>query len=177
MPDLKQTRNRVTVIAVALVVVNLVCITMLVTPLAGSQASRQDEMSQLWAALKTRERAPWRGLDKKIPQAKKQIADFYHDRLPDAYSTISTQLDKVGAESGVKVTGERYKEKDAGIEGLQRVEISADVSGDYLQLAKFVNALERSKLFFMVDNLELASEQGGGVIKLQITLETYLRST
>ena len=37
MPDLKQTRNRVTVIAVALVVIDLICLAMLVTPLAGSE--------------------------------------------------------------------------------------------------------------------------------------------
>jgi len=176
MPDLKQTRSRLTVIAAALVVVDLVCVAMLVTPIAGSENTRQDEMSQLWASLKTRERAPLRGIDKKIPEARKQIGYFYRERLPEAYSVISTTLDKVGAESGVKVTGERYTEKDAEIEGLQRVEISADVSGDYLPLVRFINGLERSKLFFMVDGLQLGSEQGG-VIKLQITLETYLRTT
>jgi len=176
MPDLKQTRSRLTVIAAAVLVMDLVCVAMLVTPIAGSESTRQDEMSQLWASLKTRERAPLRGIDKKIPEARKQIGDFYHDRLPEAYSAISTNLDKVGAESGVKVTGERYTEKDAEIEGLQRVEISADVSGDYLPLVRFINGLERSKLFFMVDGLQLGSEQGG-VIKLQITLETYLRTT
>ena len=176
MPDLKQTHSRLTVIAAAVIVVDLVCVAMLVTPIAGSERTRQDEMSQLWMALKTRERAPWRGLDKKVPLARKEIGDFYRDRLPDAYSAISAELDKVGAESAVKVTSERYTEKDAEIEGLQRVEISADVSGDYLPVVRFINGLERSKLFFMVDGLQLGSQQGG-VIKLQITLETYLRTT
>ncbi len=176
MPDLKQTRSRLTVIAAAVVVVDLVCVAMLVTPIAGSESTRQDEMSQLWATVKASERAPFRGMDKKIPVARKEIGDFYRDRLPDAYSVISTNLDKVGAESGVKVSGERYTEKEADVEGLQRVEISADVSGDYLPVVRFINGLERSKLFFMVDGLELGSEQGG-VIRLQITLETYLRTT
>ena len=176
MPDLRQTRNRLTVIAAVLIVVNLVCAAMLVTPIAGAENSRREQMNQLWATLKACERSPSRGVDKKIPQARKEISDFYHDRLPDAYSAISTDLDKIGTESGVKVSGERYTEKDAEIEGLQRVVISADVSGDYLQIVHFINGLERSKLFFMVDGLELGSEQTG-TIKLQINLETYLRTT
>lgn len=176
MPDLKKTRSHVMVAIGAMVVVDVIAITMLLTPLAGSEQLRQQEMNQLWVSLKARESAPWRGLDKKIPQAQKQIADFYHERFPDTYSAISTSLDKVGAESGARVSGEKFSQKETEIDGLQRVEIAADVSGDYLQLVRFVNALERNKLFFMVDDLELGNEQNG-IVKLQIKLETYLRTT
>ena len=55
------------------------------------------------------------------------------------------------------------------------MEITADFSGDYLQLVRFLNELERSKLFFLVDSVELGGEQGG-VVKLQMQLETYLKS-
>jgi Type II secretion system (T2SS), protein M subtype b len=175
MPDLKRTRNRLTAVAAALIVVDVVAVVMLMTPVAGSESSRQAQMNQLWLSLKSRESAPWRGLDKKIPQAQTQIADFYRQRFPDTYSAISTNLDKVGSETGVKVSGEKYSEKDAEIEGIQRVEIAAEVSGDYLQLVRFINALERNQLFFMVDDLELGNEQNGNV-KLQIKLETYLRT-
>jgi type IV pilus assembly protein PilO len=69
----------------------------------------------------------------------------------------------------------KYKTDDAEIEDLQRKEVQADVSGDYLQIAKFINALERNKLFFIVEAVQLGSEQSGGV-KLQITVETYMRT-
>ena len=176
MPDLKKTRNRLTIIVAVLVLVDLVAIIMVLTPLAGSEQSRQQDMSQLWLNLKRRETAPWRGLDQKIPLAQKQIAEFYSDRFPDTYSAISTSLDKIGSESGVRVSGAKFNQKDAEIEGLERVEISSQVSGDYLQLVRFINGLERSKLFFMVDDLELGNEQNGIVI-LQIKMETYLRTT
>lgn len=176
MPDLKRTRSWLTVAVAILAALDLIALAVLLTPIAGSADSRQQQMDQLWRALKSRESAPWRGLDKKIPEARTEIADFYRDRLPDTYSAISTNLDKLGIDSGVKVSGEKYEEKDAAIEGLQRVEIQADVSGGYLQLVKFINSLERNKLFFMVDGLQLASEQSGNV-KLQIRLETYLRTT
>ena len=60
------------------------------------------------------------GLDNKIPVAKKQIADFYNDRLPTTYSSISANLDKVGSESGVRVSGEKFAQKESGLEGLDR---------------------------------------------------------
>jgi hypothetical protein len=82
----------------------------------------------------------------------------------------------LGSESGVRVSGEKFTQKEADVEGLDRVEIAAEVSGDYLQLVRFINALERSKLFFIVDDLGLGEQQGGAV-KLQIKLETYLRTT
>ena len=176
MPDLKKTRSGVMFVAVALAVVDIAAAAMLLTPFAGSERSRQAEMNWLWVSLKSRESAPWRGLDKKIPKAQQQIADFYSTRFPDAYSSISTSLDKVSAESGVRVSGEKFTQKDPGIDGLQRVEIAAEVSGDYLQLVRFVNALERNKLFFIVDDLALESEQNGNV-RLQIKVETYLRTT
>lgn len=176
MPDLKRTRNRLTIAMILLSVVDVVAIALLLTPLAGSEESRQQEMQTLWHQLKGRESAPWRGVDKKIPEAQQQIADFYKDRLPGGYSTISTDFEKIAADSGVRMSSEKYDQKDPGIDGLQRIEISADVSGDYLQLVRFINSLERSKLFFIVDDLALAGEQSG-TVKLQIKLETYLRTT
>ena len=53
--------------------------------------------------------------------------------------------------------------------------MQADVSGDYLQLVRFINTLERSNLFFIVNDLQIAGEQSGQV-KLQIKFETYLRA-
>ncbi len=76
----------------------------------------------------------------------------------------------------MRVAGVKYAVKDAPIDGLQRVEIEANFSGDYLQLVRFINALERNKLFFLVNGVQLGSEQNG-VVALQIKVETYLRLT
>ena len=175
MPDLKKTKTRLQIAFGALVLVDVVAIAMLATPLAGRESLRQDELRQLWLNLKTRESAPWRGLDKKMPQARRDIEGFYQDRFPGGYSAISSGLEKVAAETGVKVSSEKYTQKESDVSDLQRVEIEADVSGDYLPLVRFVNSLERSKLFFIVDELELGGEQSG-IVRLRIKLETYLRT-
>lgn len=175
MPDLRQMRKRIKIAVVAMVVVCVAAIAVLLTPLAGSAQQRQQELNDSWIQLKQRKSAPWRGLDKKIPLAKQQIADFYRDRFPSEDSAISADLGRLASENGVQLSSVRYTEKDAGLDGLQRREIEASVSGDYVQLVRFINALERNRLFFLVDDLELGSEQNG-VVRLQMKAETYLRS-
>lgn len=175
MPDLRQTRNRLKIAAAALIAIDVVALVLLFSPLAGSAESRHEDLRRLWLDLKSRESAPWRGLDKKIPLAQKQIDDFYHDRLPAEDSAISISLGKVVATSGVRMSSVKYKQKDVELQGLQLVEVEADLSGNYLQLVRFINELERNRLFFIVDELQLGSQQNG-IVKLQIKLETYLRS-
>src|SRR5262249_49135787 len=108
MADLKQARNRLKIAIAALVVVDIVAVVMLLTPVAGSQEARQQQLRQMWLDLKSREAAPWRGLDKKLPLAQKQIDDFYRDRFPTENSSISIDLGKVATSSGVRLSSVKY---------------------------------------------------------------------
>lgn len=175
MSDLKQTRNRLYLVIAVLVLLDVAAVALLMTPLAGRESSRQEELRQSWQSLKARQSAPWRGLDKKIPQARTDIDAFYRDRLPGGYSAISTEIDNIASASGVRVSTAKYTQKDSDVASLQQVEIEAEVSGDYVPLAKFINTLERSQLFFIIDGLELGGVQTGQV-RLRIKLETFLRT-
>ena len=175
MPDLRRTRTGLNIAIGVLLLLDVAAAAMLLTPLAGQESLRQEELRQVWLNLKGRQSAPWRGLDKKIPQARQDIEAFYRDRFPTGYSAISTDMDRIAAETGTTMSSKKYTQKDSEMPELQLVEIEADVSGDYVPLVHFINALERSKNFFIVDDLQLAGEQSGAV-KLQIKLETYLRT-
>lgn len=178
MPDLSQTRQKVKIALAAMAVVDLAAIIIYFSPLVGSQQSRQAQLNQLWQELrqKTREVEPLRGLDKKIPVAHNQIDQFYKDRLPSEDSAISEDIGKLAAANGVRIGSVKYSVKDPEPVGVRRVEIEADLAGDYLQLVRFINALERDKLFFLIDSIVLGGEQAG-TVKLQMKLETYLRTT
>jgi type IV pilus assembly protein PilO len=177
MPDLRETRQKVKVALAAMAAVNVVAIAVYFSPLVGSEVARRDQLDQHWKELqeKTREVEPLRGLDKKIPIARKQIEEFYAQRLPAQDSAISADLGKVAAQSGVRIGGVKYTMKDPEPLGVRRLEIEADLAGDYLQLVRFINALERDQMFFLVDSVGLGGEQGG-VVKLQLKLETYLKT-
>jgi len=175
MADLNRTRSRLKIAIGVLLVLDVAAGAALFTTWAGREDLRHAQMRQLWSNLKTRQSAPWRGVDKKIPVAQKQIEDFYRDRLPAGYSEISNTLNRIASQTGVQVSSDKYKQEDAEIQNLPRIEVDADVSGDYLALMRFINSVERSKVFFIVDALDLGGEQGGGV-RLHIKFETYLRT-
>jgi type IV pilus assembly protein PilO len=104
--------------------------------------------------------------------AKGQIAKFYKDRFAARDSDIADELGKLAQSNGVHILQVKYKEEDPEPFGVVPVEIEGDFSGNYLQLARFINALERSKLFYMVDSVDLAGESSGPV-KLQVKLHSY----
>ncbi len=177
MPEMKDTRRKVQIAIGAMLVVDVAAAALLFSPWVGSQRSRSEQMQSLWRTLqaKTREVEPLRGLDKKVVVAHDQIADFYQSRLPSEDSAIADALGKLAAENGVKSGGIKYKVEDPAPVGLRPVTIDADFDGNYLQLVRLVNELERSKLFFLVDSVELGGAEAGRV-KLQMKLETYLKT-
>ncbi len=177
MPDLRQTRKHVKLTLAALVLLDVVALGVYFSPLVGSQRSRGEQLSQLWAELqqKTQEVEPLRGLDKKIPVARKQIDDFYKERLPSEESTISAEIGKLAQQSGVRIGNVKYVGKDPEPVGIRPVLIEASLSGDYLQLVRFINSLERDQLFFLVNSVVLGGEQGG-VVKLELKMETFIRT-
>jgi type IV pilus assembly protein PilO len=178
MPDLGNTRQKLKVTIASLLVVDLAAAALLLSPIVGSEKSRLAEMDRLWKELqaKTRQVEPLRGLDKKVLIAQKQIDEFYQQRLTSQDSTISTELGKVAAQNGVKISDIKYKVNDPEPVGLRPMEIEANLSGDYLQLVRFINALERDQLFFIINSVQLGGEQGGAV-KLQMKMETFLKGS
>jgi type IV pilus assembly protein PilO len=178
MADVRDTRQKLKIAIATLVMVDLVAAAVLLSPLVGSERSRREHLDQLWKELqlKTREVEPLRDIDKKISTARQQIDDFYQNRLPGQDSAISEELGKVAGQSGVKIGQIRYKWQEPQAVGLRQVQIEADFTGGYLQLARFINSLERDRLFFIVDSVQLAGGEQGGQVRLQLALETYLKA-
>jgi type IV pilus assembly protein PilO len=176
MPDFRDTRNKLKISMIAMGVVDVIAIGVLLSPWIGSTRSRTQELDTLWKELqvKTKQVEPLRGLDKKIVVADGQINEFYKTRLTAQDSAISEELGKVASQSGVKISGIKYKLEDPSPVGLRPMQIEAELSGDYLQLVRFINALERDQLFFLINGVDLGSEQNG-IVKLQMKLQTYVK--
>ena len=175
MPDLRQTRKNIKTALAALIGVDVVAVAVLLSPLVGSTDSRRQELNQLWSELqtKTRQVEPLRNLDKKVIVANQQITDFYRKRFPTQDSQIATQFGKLAAANGVTIDAAKYKVRDVQNGHLYPVEMEAELSGNYVSLARFINALERDDMFFLISDITLGGEQKGP-IKLQMKLETYL---
>jgi type IV pilus assembly protein PilO len=147
------------------------------SPLVGSAETRRQELYQLQAELisKTRQVAPLQHLPDKVVLANSQIAQFYKKRIPAQESEIVDRFGKLAAANGVKPEQARYKRGDEGPGRLQPVEIEADLAGNYIALAHFINALERDEMFFIINSVTLGGEPQGPV-KLNVKLEAYIKA-
>ncbi len=176
MSNLQKLRRTFGIVAAVLVALDAAALIFLLTPLGRTQKSAQlqYEAARVRLRSKLEEVTPLRGMDGKLVVAKDEIADFYNNRLPSEGSAITAELGKLASENRVHITQGRYDTDDTDVPGLQQVRIAATLDGDYLSVVKFINALERDKMFFVVDSVTLGQEQGGNV-RLNLKLESYLK--
>lgn len=177
MPDLRKTRKQLKVALAVMVGVDLLAAIVYFSPLVGSAESRRRQMNDLQTELltKTRQVAPLKDLPHKVQLASQQIDDFYKKRLPTTNSQILTEIGKLTSSNGVRISQGRYKVKDQELGSLEPVEMEYDLEGNYTELAKFINALERDDMFFIINSVTLGGEPRGSV-KLSVKLETYLKA-
>ena len=177
MPDLRRTRKNLKTALAIMAGVDVLAAIVYFSPLVGSAENRRMEMNLLQAELtaKTRQVAPLKDLPQKVALAGRQIADFYKTRFPTQDSQIVSEFGRVAAANNVSIETVKYKPKDVEAGGLEPEEIEASLSGNYTSLARFINALERDQMFFIIDSVTLGG-QPQGPVKLGMRLETYLKA-
>jgi len=119
---------------------------------------------------------PLRGLDVKLVDSTKAADQFYGQRLPYADSQLLTELGVLTKKSGVRLSRVQYPQNEVlpGPYELTEVHMDASVSGDYRPVIQFINAIERDKMFFVINGINLTGQQTGQV-NLRLRLTTYLR--
>jgi Tfp pilus assembly protein PilO len=177
MPDLRRTRKNLKTAIAIMAGVDLLAAVVYFSPLVGSAESRRMELNQLQTELntKTRQVAPLKDLPQKVVLASHQINEFYKRRFPSQSSQIVTEFGKIAAANGVAIEQVKYKLDEAETGGLQPEEIEASLAGNYTSLARFINALERGEMFFIIDSVTLGG-QPQGLVKLSMKVETYLKA-
>jgi len=176
MASIREVRKALVPVVIVLAVLDIAGVGYLLSPAGRSRESRVRDLATLKAqvAAKQQEVLPSRGMDEKLKQASIDIETFYKERFPTQYSSVSEELGKLAAASGVQISTVKYDDKDAPVEGLRKLEIEVGLSGSYLQEVKFINALERDTLFVVIDGVTLGEQQGN--VRLQLKLETYLHT-
>jgi Tfp pilus assembly protein PilO len=176
MPDLRKTRKDMKIALVAMVACDLLAGILYVSPLIGSAETRRMELNQLQAELrqKTLEVAPLKDLPQKVNLASREIGDFYKKRFPAQNSEILTEVGKLASANGVRIDQGTYKLGDTVMVGLQPIQMEYNFSGNYTSLARFINAVERDEMFFIINSVTLGGEPQGPV-RLSVKLETYLK--
>jgi type IV pilus assembly protein PilO len=177
MPVLTRTRTRFRNIAIALGAVCLLTAMYLLFPFGPDKASLYAELEarRLEANAMERELRPLRDLPGLLSRSEKDVSAFYRRRLPGRFSRVTEEVGRLAAKNGVRLDDVKYETVPiAETPSLQEVQITATLSGRYANIAKFINAVERNEIFFVVHALELGDEESGD-IRLDLQMETYLR--
>ena len=182
MADFSQTRRRIISVIVVLAAVDAVALVYVVLPLrtgatqpAQVQQQAEEEYRQLSGTT-----VPLRGIDQKLVQATKDDAAFIDRRLPSRYSDVVAELGKVAAENHIRITGVSYGAAPGKLSDVEDLEMHAGLAGPYVSVVKFMNSLERDKMFFIIESVGLTGQttqgQRTGEVRLDIKLDTYLRT-
>jgi Tfp pilus assembly protein PilO len=114
-----------------------------------------------------------------LPADEKQWDEFFTTHFHAAgagYSAISEDLGSLSRSAGLRSDTLSFHQHPADARGLMQVDISTAVEGDYEGLIQFLNKLEHSDNFYVLDNLTLATSSVGK-LRLNVQLRTYFRTT
>ncbi len=94
-------------------------------------------------------------------------------------SSIIAELDEVAKKAGLQIGTFTASRKEVPNRGMVEEIIEATVSGDYGSVVRFVNGLQRSQRFYILDGLQLGTEAqahaASGSIRVGVHIRTYLR--
>ncbi len=115
---------------------------------------------------------------RELPAVEQQGNAFFQERLPAAasgYSVVVDNFGEVARSAGLRTDNVTFRQHNPDNRGVIAVEISATVNGDYPSVLRFINGLERSDTFYVLDELSLAAGSEGN-LRLNFRLRTYFRT-
>jgi Tfp pilus assembly protein PilO len=113
-----------------------------------------------------------------LPQVGKDCDAFYHENFlsPEtAYSSVESDLDAIAHKAGLRTSGISFKRTALKDHGVTEISMTASVEGSYSSVIQFINGLEQSKNFYLLNDLRLDSGTTGA-IRLKLELLTYSRT-
>lgn len=174
MIGMQRKRRTFVVVLAVILALNVGLVTYLLWPSANLNVEGQ-QLHQQYQVME-RQVEPLKGIEKKLEDTRANLKTFYDQRVLGQWSQISNELYKLAQENGVSLQAIKYKVDDSGLSNLQTVIIETGISGDYLKIVHFINALERDKPLFVI-NLVALRGQTGGTVELQISFQTFLKET
>lgn len=116
---------------------------------------------------------------RELPSDEHEWDDFFNSHFHPAgagYSALSEDLGGLAHSSGLRSDTITFRQHNPDARGLMQVDISTAVEGDYDSLIQFLDRLEHSDNFYVLDGLSLASGTPGK-LRLNLQLRTYFRTT
>ncbi|HUE22762.1 MAG TPA: hypothetical protein VMQ86_13845 [Bryobacteraceae bacterium] len=166
-----------------LVVANIAAALMAFKPWGGSAedlARQQIDLQQQLTAMQGRLEKS-KALVSKAERARQDgdafLAEYTTDRRI-TFSTILAELDRVTREAGISARPVNYELTPVeGSDTLYQMSISAAYEGNYTSLLKFVNLLDKSPRFLIIESMTAAPQQSNvaDLLNVVIKLDNFVR--
>ncbi len=114
-----------------------------------------------------------------LPAVEQQCDTFFRQNfrpLASGYSSVVSYFGSLTRNAGLQAGNLSFHQHEPDKRGVTQVDILAVVDGDYPSVVRFINDLEHSDTFYVLDGLSLASSGSGGQLKLNLQLRTYFRT-
>jgi Tfp pilus assembly protein PilO len=164
-----------------LLAANLVAAVMAFKPFGGSADDlrrEQSDASRQLAQLQARV-ANTRKLVQKVEKARKEgddfLAKYFSDRRT-TYSTLFEELDHAEQAAGIKLRNDSLELNPIeGSDTLQMMSLTVAYEGDYASLEKFVNLLDKSPRFLIIESMQAAPQQNGQLLTVSLKLDAFVK--
>jgi flagellar biosynthesis/type III secretory pathway M-ring protein FliF/YscJ len=151
----------------------------LVSAPGRSPEDRQRQIQELQLEQKKlqSEVASLRELTVRVQSATKASQEFASGNFlarANAFSTMIKDLQDMAVKSGLYPGSVDYELMDKSNElGWTGVTVRLALEGDYPNLVRFINSVEKSKIFWIIRGLDVAGDPANG-LRLNVSAETYL---
>ncbi len=137
--------------------------------LRAAIAQRQALQTQL-----TRTRTLASSVDRGKAEGDKFLSTYMTSRR-HTYSTIIGELNETAKSAGMKAGATISLEPVQGSEDLDMMSVTLNLEGNYAQLMKFVNLLDRSPKFLIIETLTVTPRAKSDVLSVGVKLDTFVK--
>jgi Tfp pilus assembly protein PilO len=121
-------------------------------------------------------------IQRDIPSIQKACDAYEQSMFPESagYSSVTSDLSAMATKSGLHLQSYAFRANDIKGHPLKEVEIDASVSGSYIGVVHFLNALQRSSHVYAVESLaarsEIQNQAARGQLQVRVLVKTYFRA-
>jgi type IV pilus assembly protein PilO len=164
-----------------LLVLNIAAALILFKPWGGSADDLDRRLTSMRAQLPKQQAALERTklLVRKVEKARTESNQFMSKYMlveRTAYSTVLGEMSSAADKVSLKQKESQYAvEPIEGSDTLEMMTVSASFEGEYLNLTKFINELDRSPRFLIIESLTAAPQPTGKVVNVNFKLNAFVK--
>ncbi len=93
-------------------------------------------------------------------------------------SAVTAELDGLSKTAGVQIQAIGFRHSELAGRNLTQVDLDATINGEYFNIVKFMNIVQHSKNFYIVESMSLQTENASGpsALHIAVKMRTYFRT-